>query len=48
MPEIEANLSTDEILERMLEIRALIERALGCDVRQYCFPEPIKPLTEFL
>lgn len=48
MPEIEADLSTDELLERILEMRTLIERALGCEVRQYCFPEPIKPLTQFM
>jgi hypothetical protein len=48
MPEIKADLSPDELLERIMEVRALVEKALGCDVRQYCFPEPVKTLSEFL
>ena len=48
MPETEADLSTDELLERILEMRNLVEKALGCDVRKYCFPEPEASLTRFL
>jgi len=48
MPEIEADLPPNELLERILEVRALIEKALGCEVRQYCFPEPVKTLSQFM
>ena len=47
MPEMDSGLSTDELLERILEMRELVEKALGCDVRQYCFPERMTPLTWF-
>ena len=42
------NLSNDEMFEEILEMRKLVENALGCDIRQYCFPEKIRPLSEFL
>lgn len=48
LPQIEEGLNKDELLERIVQIRSLLESALGCDVRQYCFPEPVTPLTQFL
>jgi hypothetical protein len=39
MPQIEENLSKEKLLERILQMRKIIEKALGCDIRQYCFPE---------
>ena len=47
MPYLEEDLSMDELLERIIEMRRLVEKALGCDVRQYCFPERVTPLTKF-
>ena len=41
------DLSNEELFEEILNMRHLIEKALGCDVRQYCFPEKIQPITHF-
>lgn len=43
-----SNLNNEELFEEILNMRHLIEKALGCDVRQYCFPEKITPITHFL
>jgi len=48
IPHLEEDLSMDGLLERIIEMRKLVERALGCDVRQYCFSESVMPLTKFL
>lgn len=48
IPKTDPNLSLEELLQRILETRQLIEKALGCDIRQYCFPEPIKTLSNFI
>jgi hypothetical protein len=47
MPEIDADLSMDELFSRILELRTLVEKALGCDLRQYCFPEKVTTLAKF-
>lgn len=47
MPLIDVHLSMDKLHERILNIRSLVEGALGCDVRQYCFRD-LTPLTQFL
>jgi hypothetical protein len=39
MPQIEEEISAGKLLERILEMRNIIEKSLGCDIRQYCFPE---------
>jgi len=41
------DLSNEEMFQEILEMRKLIEKALGCDVRQYCFPEKIQLITHF-
>ncbi len=41
------DLNNEELLVEILNMRHLIEKALGCDVRQYCFPEKITPITKF-
>jgi hypothetical protein len=46
MPEL-GDLPKEELFNSILEMRRLIEKALGCDVRQYCFPENISPITRF-
>jgi hypothetical protein len=46
MPYLEG-LSNEEMFEEILEMRRLVEKALGCDIRQYCFPEKIVPLAKF-
>ena len=48
MPYVGADLTMDNLLDRILEMRRILERALGCDIRQYCFPERIAPLKRFL
>ena len=48
MPKTDPNLPLEELLQRILETRQLIEKALGCDIRQHCFPEPIKTLPSFM
>jgi len=48
IPKMEDDLSTDDLLERILEMKDLIEKALGCDIREYCFPEQVKSLTRYL
>ena len=48
IPYMTAKLSMDDLLERILQVRSLLEEAIGCDVRQYCFREYIPPLTQFL
>lgn len=42
-----SDLNNEELFEEILNMRRLIEKALGCDVRQYCFPEKITPITHF-
>jgi len=32
-------LSNEELFEEIMGMRRMIEKALECDVRQYCFPE---------
>lgn len=46
MPWIEINYSLDNIFEKILKTRDIIEKALGNEIRQYCFPEQL--LTKFL
>jgi len=41
------DLSYDEMFQEILEMRTLIEKALGKNIRQECFPEKIKPITQF-
>ena len=48
MPYVGADLTMDNLLDRILEMRRILERALECDIRQYCFPERIAPLKRFL
>jgi len=48
MPIMDRNISLKELLRMILKTRELIEKALNCDIRQYCFPEPIKPLSSFM
>jgi len=48
MPYVGADLTMDNLLDRILEICRILERSLGCDIRQYCFPERIAPLKKFL
>jgi len=48
MPKIDPNISQEEILQKILKTRQLIEKALGCDIRQYCFPKPIQTLPSYM
>lgn len=48
MPYVGADLTMDNLLDRILEMCRILERSLGCDIRQYCFPERIAPLKKFL
>lgn len=41
------DLSNEEMFAEIIEMRKLVEKALGCDIRQYCFPEKITPITYF-
>jgi len=41
------DLSYDEMFQEILEMRKLIEKALGKNIRQECLPEKIKPITQF-
>lgn len=41
------DLSSKEMFAEILEMRKIVEKALGCDIRQYCFPEKITPITQF-
>ena len=41
MPYVEEDLSMENLLERILQMRRIIENSLGCDIRQYCFPEQV-------
>jgi len=45
MPGIDPSLPVEELFNRILEMRHLMEKALGCDVRQYCFPQHV--LSQF-
>jgi len=46
MPYI-GDLSCEEMFAEIIEMRKLLEKALGCDIRQYCFPDKITPITHF-
>ncbi|MCD6535742.1 MAG: hypothetical protein J7K49_01750 [Thaumarchaeota archaeon] len=48
IPHLEEDLLANELFERIIKIRKLVEKALGCDVRQYCFPERVMSLSDFL
>jgi len=41
MPYIEEDISMENLLTRILQMRRIVEKSLGCDVRAYCFPEQI-------
>jgi hypothetical protein len=41
MPYIDEDISMEKLLARILQMREIVEKALGCDVRSYCFPEQI-------
>jgi len=41
IPEMDPGISEEELFNRLLEMRRLIEKALGCDIRQYCFPQQV-------
>jgi len=45
MPYIE-DISMENLLKRILQMRQIVEKSLGCDVREYCFPE--KVLSTFM
>jgi hypothetical protein len=46
MPKM-GDLPQKELYQNILDMRRLIEKALGCDIRQYCFPDNIRPITQF-
>lgn len=41
------DMSYKEMFEEILEMRRVVEKALGCDIRQYCFPEKITTISSF-
>jgi len=41
MPYIEEDISIENLLNRILQMRQIVEKSLGCDVREYCFPEQV-------
>jgi len=41
MPQVERDLPMEDLLERILQMRYIVEKSLGCDIRQYVFPEQI-------
>lgn len=48
IPEFGVDLTPVQLFEKILEIRELIEKALGCGIREYRFPEPISTLSKFV
>ena len=40
-------LSYDDLLERILNIQSIFENAVGKEICDYCFPEPITTLSQF-
>ena len=42
-----AQLIDDELLDKILNIIAILERALGKEICDTCFPEPIRTLSQF-
>ena len=41
MPYMEEDISMEDLLTRILQMRQIVEKSLGCDIRTYCFPEQI-------
>ena len=48
IPESGVELTPAQLYEKILEIRELIEKALGCSIREYRFPERISTLSKFV
>jgi hypothetical protein len=46
LPETE-ELGYDDLLERILNIQSIFENAVGKEICEYCFPEPITTLSQF-
>jgi hypothetical protein len=46
LPETE-ELGYDDLLERILNIQSIFENAVGKEICDYCFPEPITTLSQF-
>jgi len=40
-------LGYDDILDRILSIQSIFEKAIGKEICDYCFPESITTLTQF-
>jgi hypothetical protein len=47
LPETEEELSYDDLVERILNIQSIFENAIGKEICDYCFPEPITTLSQF-
>ena len=39
MPQTDTSFPIEELFERIKEMRRIVEKALGVDIRQYCFPD---------
>jgi hypothetical protein len=46
LPETE-ELDYEDVLERILNIQSIFEKAVDKEICDYCFPEPITTLSQF-
>jgi hypothetical protein len=47
LPETEEELSCDDLVGRIINIQSIFENAVGKEICDYCFPEPITTLSQF-